>query len=201
MGAEARCRAVVDGKPVAAGVALLETREVIFRGAARVVVPLGEGTRVSAADGWLELTHGERSLRLELGAAAERWLQRIQHPPSRVEKLGVKRGMKVVVVGTLDSGFLDELRGVAPPLARLGAGADVVFLAADARAALGKLPKVRAAIAPSGAVWVVRPKGSKAITEAEVRAAAKAHGLVDVKVVAFSDTHTAEKLVIPVKDR
>jgi hypothetical protein len=201
MGAEARCRAVVDGKPIAVGTALLETREVIFRGPSRVVVPLGQGTTVRAADGWLELTCGARSLRLELGATAERWLQKIQHPPSRLEKLGVKRGMKVVIAGTLDGAFLEELRVVAPPLARLAAGADVVFLAAETRAALDKLTRIRAAIAPSGAVWVVRPKGSKAITEAEVREAARAHGLVDVKVVAFSETHTAEKLVIPVKAR
>lgn len=32
-------------------------------------------------------------------------------------------------------------------------------------------------------------------------AAGKAAGLVDVKVVSFSPTHTAEKFVIPVKDR
>jgi hypothetical protein len=31
--------------------------------------------------------------------------------------------------------------------------------------------------------------------------AGKTAGLVDVKVVRFSDTHTAEKYVIPVKDR
>ena len=31
--------------------------------------------------------------------------------------------------------------------------------------------------------------------------AGKAAGLVDVKVVSFSATHTAERFVIPVKDR
>jgi hypothetical protein len=34
-----------------------------------------------------------------------------------------------------------------------------------------------------------------------VRAAASAAGLVDVKVAAFSATHSALKLVIPVKNR
>jgi hypothetical protein len=47
----------------------------------------------------------------------------------------------------------------------------------------------------------VRPKGSKAITEAETMAAGKRAGLVDVKVVSFSETHTAEKFVIPVAAR
>ena len=47
----------------------------------------------------------------------------------------------------------------------------------------------------------VRRKGRKDLTEGDVRAAGKAAGLVDVKVVRFSDTHTAEKFVIPVADR
>jgi hypothetical protein len=47
----------------------------------------------------------------------------------------------------------------------------------------------------------VRPKGRPEIGEAAVMAAGKAAGLVDVKVVSFSVTHTAEKFVIPAKDR
>jgi hypothetical protein len=54
---------------------------------------------------------------------------------------------------------------------------------------------------PAGALWVVRPKGRREITESDVMAAGKAAGLVDVKVVSFSDTHTAEKFVIPVAQR
>jgi hypothetical protein len=34
-----------------------------------------------------------------------------------------------------------------------------------------------------------------------VMAAGKAAGLVDVKVVGFSSTHTAQKFVIPLKNR
>ena len=39
------------------------------------------------------------------------------------------------------------------------------------------------------------------MSEAAVMAAGKAAGLVDTKVVAFSETHTAERLVIPVARR
>ncbi len=56
-------------------------------------------------------------------------------------------------------------------------------------------------IKPDGAIWIVRPKGRKEITEAETMAAGKRAGLVDVKVVSFSDVHTAEKFVIPVAKR
>lgn len=47
----------------------------------------------------------------------------------------------------------------------------------------------------------VRPKGTPAIADTDVIAAGRAAGLVDVKVVRFSATHTAEKLVIPVTKR
>jgi hypothetical protein len=46
-----------------------------------------------------------------------------------------------------------------------------------------------------------KPARVKTITQADVMAAGKAAGLVDVKVVKFSDTHTAEKFVIRVADR
>jgi hypothetical protein len=53
----------------------------------------------------------------------------------------------------------------------------------------------------NGALWVIRPKGRKEISERAVMDAGKAAGLVDVKVVSFSETHTAEKFVIPVAQR
>jgi len=46
-------------------------------------------------------------------------------------------------------------------------------------------------------LWVVAPKGVKEITEADVLAGGRKAGLVDVKVVRFSETHTAHKFVIP----
>jgi len=60
---------------------------------------------------------------------------------------------------------------------------------------------VKKSLQPAGAIWVVRPKGTPAIKDVDVIAAGKAAGLVDVKVAAFSSTHTAEKLVIPVARR
>jgi len=52
-----------------------------------------------------------------------------------------------------------------------------------------------------GAIWVIRPRGSDAISEGDVMAAGKAAGLVDIKVARFSDTHSALKFVIPIGQR
>lgn len=53
----------------------------------------------------------------------------------------------------------------------------------------------------SGVVWVIRLKGRPEVSERAVMAAGKAAGLVDVKVVGLSPTHTARKFVIPVSQR
>lgn len=172
MGAEATCTARVDGKK-ASGKALLETKEVIFRPAegARVVVPFAEISTVSAQGGVLELAWAGRKLALELGSAAEKWAGKIKNPPTLLEKLGIKGGQHAI------------------------------FFRAEKREDLERLPKLKEIMEADTALWILRPKGVKEITEAEVMAAGKAAGLVDVKVVAFSETHTAEKFVIPVSQR
>jgi hypothetical protein len=76
-----------------------------------------------------------------------------------------------------------------------------VFLGATGPAALKRLPTLEKTIARNGGIWVVWPKGRREFTEDHVRAAALAAGLTDVKVVAFSATHSALKLVIPLARR
>jgi hypothetical protein len=78
----------------------------------------------------------------------------------------------------------------------------MVFFAANAPADLARLGVLGARIQPAGAIWLVRAKGRGApIGEAESMAAAKRAGLVDVKVVSYSDTQSAEKYVIPLAKR
>ena len=96
--------------------------------------------------------------------------------------------------------------GFAGDLAARGAelvegDADHLFVAVETQDDLAALGDLVPLIARNGAVWTVRRKGRKDLTEADVMAAGKAAGLVDVKVVRFSETHTAEKFVIPVADR
>jgi hypothetical protein len=53
----------------------------------------------------------------------------------------------------------------------------------------------------NGGIWVITPKGKQHIKEDDVIAAVKEAGLVDTKVVSFSETHTALKRVIPIVRR
>jgi hypothetical protein len=202
MGAEAKCTVTV-GRTKAAGKALLETDALIFRGAdLRLSIPFTRMQSVEARDGTLHVTHADGVARFALGPAAAKWLEKIRHPPSRADKLGIKAGLRVLVVGVQDEALAAEIAaGGAAALTRASSAVDMIFYAASDRAALEKLPALARQLARDGAMWIVRPKGSAAISEADVMAAGKAAGLVDVKVVRFSGTHTAEKFVIPVKSR
>ena len=122
---------------------------------------------------------------------------------SRVEKLGVKMGSDVLLLGIDgDAGFVKELRGAGARIRTSGPEpADMVFATFRHRDDLRRLPGLVPRIHADGVLWTLRPKGSKDLTEAEMMRAGQAAGLVDVKVVSFSDTLTAEKFVVPVARR
>lgn len=122
---------------------------------------------------------------------------------SRLDKLGVKEGARVAIVGLDDSSFERELatRTEDVAKARPRSHSDVIcFVAANARA-LSRLPTLARALTPSGALWVLWPRGGRMMKEDDIRRAALAIGLVDVKVVAFSADYSSLKLVIPLKAR
>ncbi len=77
----------------------------------------------------------------------------------------------------------------------------MVLLGVESVADLRKIESCRALLAPAGGLWVIYPKGRKDITEAQVRSAGLATGLVDNKVVRFSTTHTGLRFVIRKSDR
>ena len=203
MGAEALCPFTVSGKP-AKGKARLETDALQLRGAdVSLTVPFKQMKRVRAADGVLSFSSPNGAVTLELGADAAKWAGKILHPPPRLAKIGVKPDWRVAALGIEDQEFLAELEDATAFLSigRTVKNCDAIFFGATAASQLGRLAVLRRSLKPNGALWVVRPKGRKEISEAAVMQAGKAAGLVDVKVVSFSATHTAEKFVIPVKDR
>ena len=121
---------------------------------------------------------------------------------SRIEKLGVKRAQRVLVIGVHDAAFRAELQQAGAHVVTRAAGeADIIFLEANDRAALKKLPALTKQMTRDGAIWVIRPRGSDAISEGDVMAAGKAAGLVDIKVARFSETRSSLKFVIPVSKR
>ena len=122
---------------------------------------------------------------------------------SRVEKLGVRKGADLLLLGIEDDeAFVNELRGAGASIRTSGAQqADMIFAVFRRRDDLRRLPPLVPRMKADGVLWTLRPKGSKDLTESEMMHAGQAAGLVDVKVVSFSDVLTAEKFVVPLAKR
>jgi hypothetical protein len=203
MGAEALCTARLNGESIT-GKARLETDVLQFRGGdVRLSIPFTSMSKIAARGGTLSLTGPDGAVSFELGAVAAKWVEKIRHPPSRLDKLGAKPDWRVSALGIDDHAFLKELERV---VAQLSIGhtlksSDAIFFGVTKEAELARLGALKQSLKPNGALWVIRPKGRPEISERAVMAAGKAAGLVDVKVVSFSPTYTAEKFVIPVAVR
>jgi hypothetical protein len=203
MGAEAMCTARFKGKATS-GKARLETEVLSFRGGdLRLSIPFKQMSKVAARNGTLRVTCPDGTAAFDLGTAAPKWADKIQHPPSRLKKLGATADWRVSAIDVEDKAFLTELEDAAAHLSigRAAKGSDAIFLGATRAAQLVRMTKLKASLKPNGALWIIRPKGRPEISEQATMAAGKAAGLVDVKVVGFSPTHTAEKFVIPIAAR
>ncbi len=213
MGLEAQCRARIGDQDVAVR-ALLESNELILRGEHRERLSFSVLDSIDAADGRLILRRNGEQIVLELGAAAATWADKIRHPRTLLDKLGVKAGQRVATVGLTHANLLAQLRTAVAPteyppidardpatgicdLPTDGADLDLVFIEVATLPHLDVLPALRSAIAQAGAVWVLHPKGSAKLNDVHVMAAGKAAGLVDNKVARVSDTLSALRLVIP----
>lgn len=201
MGLEACCPVTWNGETRTRGVHL-DSAVVEVRGRPALRVPFASIHRASVRSGELVLEAEAGTLVLALGEAASAWAAKIVSRPSRARKLGLAAGQRVCIIGVTDAALEAELLAAGADKVTDQAGADVVFYAVAAPRDLERLSALRSRIEPDGAIWVVRTKGKRAtVKEADLMSAARAAGLVDIKVVAFSETQSADKLVIPVAER
>jgi hypothetical protein len=198
MGNEAPCKLRFEGKTFS-GKALLETSELLFRGDTRLKIPFPSITALQARDGELHVSTKGGLAVFTLGAQAEKWREKIANPKTLLQKLGVKPGETVSLIGEFPADFLLSLKkqdtaiveGKAPK------GAPWYFLAAESRQHLQRVKSTATLLGGAAALWIVYPKGQTSITESDVRSAGLQAGLTDIKVTSFSSTHTALKFVLP----
>jgi hypothetical protein len=187
-----------------AGKILLEANELIFRGTDyRARIAFAEMRNVKAVNGELRVGTKDHVLTFEIGTAAEKWREKILHPKSRMQKLGVRDGSKVNLQGGFPNDFMEELKAAKAEIipAEDWAKADNNFFAAEGKASLAAIAKLAKKLQGAEALWVVYAKGKKVLTESDLIAAGRKAGLQDVKVVGFSSTHTALKFVVPLEKR
>jgi len=206
MGQELDSDLFVDGAKQR-GKALLETSELLFRGDPRWKIPFASILKMSAASGRLTLRTKDHEFVFLLGPKAEVWREKIANPKSLLDKLGVKPGDSVSLLGSFEPSFLADLKLRKAVLVRGKSPASWLFLRADSPSDLSKIKSAAASLSGAAALWIVYPKGQKSvakspvakspITESAVRSAGLQAGLTDIKVASFSPTHTALKFVIP----
>src|SRR5262245_33756151 len=129
MGSEAKCTARFNGQ-TATGTARLETDVLQLRGRStgsrpagasstsdgdvRFSMPFASMKEVAADGGSLHVATKDSEAWLDLGPAAAKWADKIKHPPSRLDKIGVKQTWRCSALGVDDETFLADLgRAVA----------------------------------------------------------------------------------------
>jgi hypothetical protein len=201
VGTEAKCQ-LRSGSRKTKGIAHLESEEIRFAGKWKLRIPFKEITALDVKNGDLHVFHAHGEAIFTLGPAAEKWATKIRTPKGLLDKLGIKADSRVLVEGIDDEEFDRRIRdrlNVHGVEAR-GPYNFVMFGLSD-RKGLARLAALRKGIAASGCIWAVWPKGQPQLKEDDIRESAKEAGLVDVKVVKFSESHSALKLVIPVAKR
>src|SRR6476660_7879502 len=146
MGAEATCTARFKRK-TATGKARLETEVLYFRGGdLRLSIPFKQMSKITARGGTLSVTFPDGTASFDLGAAALKWADKIEHPPSRLQKLGVKPAWRVSAIGVDDETFLKELENAVALLSigRVVQASDAIFVGITKEAGLARLEALKA---------------------------------------------------------
>ena len=117
-------------------------------------------------------------------------------------KLGLKAGQRVAVLGAPPEFGLAGVR----PLRRLAPGLDLIVCFVRTAAELGRrLPRLEAALLPTGSLWIAWPKRSSGVAtdlgENLLRELILPSGLVDNKVCAIDETWSGLRFVVRVEHR
>lgn len=202
MGYETTCRAETWAGQ-GTGKFQLEADDILFRAPSlRVKIPLKRISAVQARSGVLSVTTPEGVAAFSIGDKAESVAEKIRSPKSRAAKMDFKPGSRVSVIGPIEASFAVELEGLGVDVSgRLRKRSNGIVIGVERLADLERLEALVASLDSTGAIWIVHRKGKDGVKDTEVFRAGTRAGLVATKVARFSETHTAEKLVIPKSKR
>ena len=173
--------------------ALLESAELILRGAIRRRFPRSSIKSVKVKSDTLCFTCAGESVRLHLATrAAEAWRKAITMPPPGLRaKLGLDKGARALLVGSFDDDVLaNALKGV---LVKDGLDAAMLIVCVGGPRDLAAAQAIHA-VHPGLSLWTIYPKGrGVAFGEREIRTALRAAGFRDTKSCAVSGLLTATR--------
>jgi hypothetical protein len=125
-----------------------------------------------------------------------------------LKKLGIKPGARVLLVNA-PADYLARLGPLPAGVTVLIAPEDVLdfvqLFSRESAEVTVWLPRLKAALAPAGAIWISWPKRAARIptdlSENVIRDLGLRHGLVDVKVCAVDESWSGLKFVYRLQDR
>jgi len=127
---------------------------------------------------------------------------------SLVEKLGIKDGFTISIVGAPKNYAmtLGKLPSGVKQSKKLEGPFDFLQFFCSERSRLeDKFPGLKGVISPNGMLWISWPKASSGVptdlSENVIREIGLRNGLVDVKVCAVDETWSGLKFVYRIKDR
>ena len=203
MGTEVTTRVTIGTKKEMVKV-LLETGAVIIRGKSGMTIPFKEMKSLASKGGSLSFSFKGEKITISVGEKAAKWFQKIKNPKSVLDKLGVTTDSTISVINFKDEKFLSDIqkKAGAVTLGKAAKDSDLIFYEANSANEVEQLALLKKYLKPNGGIWVLSLKGKEAtIKDIEVMRIGKKYGLVDNKVVGFSETHTALKFVIPKSQR
>ncbi|MBP6014617.1 MAG: DUF3052 domain-containing protein [Alphaproteobacteria bacterium] len=187
----------VSGKERAQVRAHLDSLALQLSGAKKLSVALADVRTAVASGDLLKVETTTTKFTLALGAReAAAWAKKILNPPSLADKLGIKPGVTVAIVGERIA-EIDDATPDAKHIASLAkaktvlAGANVVCLALTAEKDIAVAAKM---LGEKTALWLVYRKGTKPNGDDIIMQARKA-GLKDTKVARISETHAALRFI------
>ncbi len=174
--------------------ALLESRELIFRGAVKKTLPIAELKNPHTVNDELLFEHGGQPYALALPSGqAEKWLKKLTtEPPSLAQKLGIDAGHKALVFGKVEDAVLNDALFNAVTTDPLQASLSLIVARTPDDLSSGLAECVTRL--PNAPVWVIYPKGARStLPESTVRTHMHSLGFVDNKASAVSDALTATR--------
>lgn len=192
MGREALCYGEL-GEEAGEVRALLESHELKLRGDIKATLAFTELQGAKVRGDALEAQTPRGLLRLHLGKIeARKWLDRIEHPPTLAQKLGIGPGTPVHVVSMPPEGA--EVLAQAGAVIGDFAGAKLVFVAIASQDDLRALDHLARKLLSDAQLWVLRQKGKGAVVkEVEIMGVLRAQGLAPSKTAAWSEEYAADR--------
>ena len=191
MGREATCKCQWSGSSITVK-ALLETQEIILRGALRKRVPFKEMKQIAVHANQLQFKVGDETVALFLEpGVAEKWATAIKNPPSLARKLGITGTTTLHTIGRVDDNALKAAIAEASQVSNKHC--TLIIACVDRPASVeNALEKSGTDLERGVPIWFIYRKGpGHPLNEAQLRSIALARGIVDTKTAAVSTTLTA----------